>query len=71
LNDYDGRENIMKAVVSRGPHKSRDLVIAGKASPSLIISHHLPIEAAPDACDEFDKRMDGYTKAILKPEMRV
>lgn len=46
----------------------RDLIISGKANPSFIISHHLPIEAAPDAYQEFDKRDDGYTKVVLQPQ---
>jgi glutathione-independent formaldehyde dehydrogenase len=31
------------------------------------VSHRLPLEAAPDAYDEFDRRVDGYTKVVLKP----
>ncbi len=57
--------------VKKYNYQLRDLIIAGKAKPSQIISHHLPIEAAPDAYDKFDKRIDGYTKVILKPEMRA
>jgi len=49
----------------------RDLILAGKANPSFIVSHDLPLEAAPDAYSEFDKRADGYTKVILKPQMRA
>jgi glutathione-independent formaldehyde dehydrogenase len=45
----------------------RDLIVAGVAKPSFIISHRLPIEGAPDAYDKFDKRVDGYTKVLLKP----
>ena len=26
-----------------------------------------PLNDAPDAYDKFDKRIDGYTKVILKP----
>ncbi len=49
----------------------RDLILAGKADPSFIISHDLPIEAAPDAYSHFNKRADGYTKVILKPQMKA
>ena len=49
----------------------RDLIIAGKVDPSFIISHDLPLEAAPDAYGHFDKREDGYTKVILKPQMQA
>ena len=48
----------------------RDLILAGKVDPSFIISHDLPLEGAPDAYDHFDKREDGYTKVILKPQMK-
>lgn len=46
----------------------RDLILAGIAKPSLIVSHRLPLEAAPDAYERFDARTDGYTKVLLKPQ---
>lgn len=49
----------------------RDLILAGKASPDFIVSHDLPLEAAPDAYSHFDKREDGYTKVILKPQQKA
>jgi glutathione-independent formaldehyde dehydrogenase len=45
----------------------RDLIIAGKAKPSFVVSHQVPLDDAPEAYDKFDKRVDGYTKVILKP----
>ena len=45
----------------------RDLIVAGKASPSFVVSHSVPLSDAPDAYAKFDKRIDGYTKVILKP----
>jgi glutathione-independent formaldehyde dehydrogenase len=45
----------------------RDLIIAGKATPSLLVSHEVALEDAPDAYDKFDKRADGYTKVLLHP----
>ena len=48
----------------------RDLIIAGLAKPSFIVSNHLPLESASDAYDKFDKRIDGYTKVLLKPQQR-
>jgi glutathione-independent formaldehyde dehydrogenase len=48
----------------------RDLIINGKAMPSFIVSHHLSLEEAPGAYDKFDKRIDGYTKVIIKPDMK-
>ena len=45
----------------------RDLIIAGKAKPSFVVSHEVPLSEAPMAYEKFDKRIDGYTKVILKP----
>ncbi len=45
----------------------RDLIVAGKAKPSFIVSHHLSLAEAPSAYDKFDKRIEGYTKVILRP----
>jgi glutathione-independent formaldehyde dehydrogenase len=45
----------------------RDLIIAGRASPSFVVSHELPLEQAPEAYEKFDKRVEGYTKVILHP----
>jgi threonine dehydrogenase-like Zn-dependent dehydrogenase len=47
----------------------RDLIVSGRAVPSQIVSHELPLSEAPDAYDKFDKRVDGYTKVLLKPGM--
>ncbi|WP_406414237.1 glutathione-independent formaldehyde dehydrogenase [Streptomyces halstedii] len=45
----------------------RDLIIAGRAKPSFVVSKRLPLEDAPDAYQRFDKREDGYSKVVLKP----
>lgn len=45
----------------------RDLIIAGRAAPSFVVSHELPLEEAPEAYEKFDKRVEGYTKVILHP----
>jgi len=45
----------------------RDLIIAGRAKPSFIVSHNTPLNDAATAYDKFDKRIEGYTKVILKP----
>jgi len=47
----------------------RDLIIAGKAKPSFVVTQRLPLDAAPDAYAQFDKRGDEYIKVVLKPEM--
>lgn len=45
----------------------RDLIIAGRAKPSFVVSHDVPLDNAPEAYEKFDKRIEGYTKVILKP----
>ena len=44
-----------------------ELIHHGNAEPSLIISHELPLEQAPDAYRHFDNRDEGWTKVILHP----
>ena len=44
----------------------RDLIVNGRAKPSQIVSHRIPIGEAPDAYDKFDKRIDGYTRVLIK-----
>jgi threonine dehydrogenase-like Zn-dependent dehydrogenase len=44
-----------------------DLIHHGKANPSLIVSHELPLEDAPEAYKHFDQRESGWTKVILHP----
>jgi len=56
-----------QAPVKRYNRALRDLIIAGRATPSFIVSHEIALEAAPDAYDKFDRRVDGYTKVLLKP----
>lgn len=45
----------------------RDLIIAGRAKPSFVVSHNLSLDEAADAYEKFDKRIDGYTKVLLHP----
>jgi threonine dehydrogenase-like Zn-dependent dehydrogenase len=45
----------------------RDLIISGKAKPSIVVSHNLSLNDAADAYDKFDRRIDGYTKVLLHP----
>jgi len=45
----------------------RDLIISGRAQPSFVVSHELPLAQAPEAYEKFDQRVDGYTKVILHP----
>jgi glutathione-independent formaldehyde dehydrogenase len=53
--------------VKRYNERLRDLIIAGKAAPSLLVSHELSLDEAPAAYEKFDKRIDGYTKVLLHP----
>jgi glutathione-independent formaldehyde dehydrogenase len=45
----------------------RDMIVSGRATPSFVVSQRLPLADAPDAYDRFDKREDGWTKVLLKP----
>ncbi len=56
-----------QAPVKRYNEYLRDVIIAGKAKPGFIVSHRLPLDAAPDAYKRFDARDGEYTKVILKP----
>ncbi|MBV9012989.1 MAG: glutathione-independent formaldehyde dehydrogenase [Pseudonocardiales bacterium] len=53
--------------VKRYNRQLRDLIIRGRAKPSVIVSHELPLEAAPEAYEKFDKRVEGWTKVLLHP----
>jgi glutathione-independent formaldehyde dehydrogenase len=56
-----------QAPVKRYNRLLRDLIAGGKAKPSFIVSHELPLEEAPDAYEHFDNRDEGWTKVVLKP----
>ncbi|WP_327371582.1 glutathione-independent formaldehyde dehydrogenase [Streptomyces sp. NBC_01217] len=45
----------------------RDMIIEGRATPSFVVSHELPLDQASSAYDKFDKRIEGYTKVVLHP----
>ncbi len=44
------------------------LIASGKAEPSFLVSHELPLDDAVDAYKHFDARDKGWTKVVLKPE---
>jgi glutathione-independent formaldehyde dehydrogenase len=46
--------------------KLRDLIAAGRANPSFVISHRLKLSEAPTAYAKFDARNKGWTKVVLK-----
>jgi glutathione-independent formaldehyde dehydrogenase len=53
--------------VKRYNRQLRDLIVAGKATPSFIVSQELPLERAPEGYQRFDAREDGWTKVLLHP----
>jgi glutathione-independent formaldehyde dehydrogenase len=53
--------------VKRYNRELRDLITAGRAEPSWIVSHEVPLDEAVDAYAKFDAREDGYTKVLLRP----
>jgi glutathione-independent formaldehyde dehydrogenase len=44
------------------------LIEQGKAKPSWIVSHELPLDQAADGYQHFDDRDDGWTKVLLHPD---
>jgi glutathione-independent formaldehyde dehydrogenase len=55
-----------QAPVKRYNEYLRDLIVNGRAKPSKIVSHHISIDDVPEAYDKFDKRIDGYTKVLIR-----
>ena len=53
--------------VKRYNRQLRDLITAGRAAPSFVVSHELSLSEAPDAYRKFDQRIEGYTKVVLHP----
>jgi glutathione-independent formaldehyde dehydrogenase len=45
----------------------RDLIHHDRAQPSMIVSHELALEDAPEAYKHFDDRDRGWTKVVLHP----
>lgn len=56
-----------QAPVKRYNEMLRDLIIAGKARPGVIVSHDVALEDAPIFYKRFDERVDGMTKVVLHP----
>jgi glutathione-independent formaldehyde dehydrogenase len=56
-----------QAPVMRYNRQLRDLIVAGRARPSFIVSHELPLDQAADGYARFDAREDGWTKVLLRP----
>lgn len=45
-----------------------ELIHRGVVHPSLIVSHELPLDEAPDAYKHFDHRDHGWTKVVMHPK---
>jgi len=56
-----------QAPVKKYNRALRDLVAAGKAKPSFIVSHEVSLDEAPNAYKNFDAREDGWTKVVMHP----
>ena len=44
-------------------------VEAGELVPSMVITHELPLDKAPEAYDMFNNKKDGCIKVVLKPHL--
>jgi glutathione-independent formaldehyde dehydrogenase len=53
--------------VMRYNRQLRDLIVAGRAAPSSLVSQELSLSDAPEAYERFDRRESGWTKVLLKP----
>lgn len=56
-----------QAPVMRYNRQLRDLIVAGRATPSFLVSHELGLDEAVDGYARFDAREDGWTKVLLRP----
>jgi threonine dehydrogenase-like Zn-dependent dehydrogenase len=72
LHMYEGRTDMEPGRVLECPVKAynrylRDLVHVGRAKPSFLVSHELPLDQAPEGYQHFDARDQGWTKVVLAP----
>lgn len=56
--------------IKRYNRQLRDLIVAGRATPSFIVSHELSLEDAVAGYRHFDDRDEGWTK-LLRPAGRL
>ena len=45
----------------------RNLIHRGKVKPGQIVSHELDLDQAVEGYQNFDDRLDGWTKVVLHP----
>jgi threonine dehydrogenase-like Zn-dependent dehydrogenase len=50
-------------------HQLLKRIESGEIDPSFVISHTLPLDAAPDAYQKFCDKEDNHIKVVLKPGM--
>jgi hypothetical protein len=60
----------MSGAVKHYNRHLRNLIHAGRAKPSWIISRRLPPDEAPNAYKHFDARDNEWTKVVLRPAIR-
>ena len=53
--------------VQRYMPKLLDHIVNGDIDPSFVITHHAPLEAAPELYDTFNNKQDNCIKVVLKP----
>ena len=53
--------------VKKYDRQLRDLVIAGKADPGTIVSHHVTLDEVPEMYAKFDQRDSGVIKVVINP----
>ncbi|GGK99631.1 glutathione-independent formaldehyde dehydrogenase [Mangrovihabitans endophyticus] len=53
--------------VKRYNRQLRDLITAGRATPSFLVSHEMPLDEAAQGYAHFDAREAGWTKVLLRP----
>jgi threonine dehydrogenase-like Zn-dependent dehydrogenase len=56
-----------QAPVKRYDRHLRSLIHQNKIQPSQIVTHHLPLDHAPEAYKHFDARERGWIKVVLHP----
>ncbi|MBB4931968.1 glutathione-independent formaldehyde dehydrogenase [Lipingzhangella halophila] len=56
-----------QANVKRYNRQLRDMIAAGRATPSFVVSNEVSLDEAPMAYQKFDRHEDGFTKVVLHP----